>query len=401
MNRDRMPLVGAGLALLVLVMLVTVDLSIPPGHAVLTSLFGLSPLIACAVVPCPAPRPSAPWPSAQRSPPAGGTTPWAPPSSTSGSSTWSWSASLRSRSRPCGCTARTVRAALGHRRGGPAGHPAGPADPPRGRRGRHPLPVRGPRHAGRGRPVRLLPLREPRPVPHRRRPWQGDRRSGAGSPGDPRLPPVRSAAGVADRRRPRDGRLPGRLLRRGGVRHRTARRGERARPAHPPQRRAPSPAARAHHRRSELIDLPPALPLGLGLGPGWPRDVAAVTMPWAPGDRLLLYTDGLSEARDRSGRFLDLSSLADGLRDTVDVEAALDDVLDHVAGHVPRGHLEDDLALLLLENTASASERPPADEDLTLRVALSCPASWTCSAIPRRAQTRSATTGGRPRLARR
>ena len=53
MNRDRMPLVGAGLALLVLVVLVTVDLSIPPGHAVLTSLFGLSPLIACAVVPVP------------------------------------------------------------------------------------------------------------------------------------------------------------------------------------------------------------------------------------------------------------------------------------------------------------------------------------------------------------
>ena len=53
MNRDRMPLFGAGLALLVLVMLVTVDLSIPPGHAVLTSLFGLSPLIACAVVPVP------------------------------------------------------------------------------------------------------------------------------------------------------------------------------------------------------------------------------------------------------------------------------------------------------------------------------------------------------------
>ena len=101
---------------------------------------------------------------------------------------------------------------------------------------------------------------------------------------------------------------------------------------------------------SELLDLPPALPLGLGLGGR--SEVAAVTVPWTPGDRLLLYTDGLSEARDRSGRFLDLSSLAGGLRDTVTVDAALDDVLDHVAGHVPRGHLEDDLALLLLENTA-------------------------------------------------
>jgi serine phosphatase RsbU (regulator of sigma subunit) len=104
---------------------------------------------------------------------------------------------------------------------------------------------------------------------------------------------------------------------------------------------------------SELLELPAAPPLGLDLGLGWPRDVATATVHWTPGDRLLLYTDGLSEARDRVGRFLDLSSLTHGLRDPVDVEAALDDVLDHVAGHVPRGHLEDDLALLLLENTAA------------------------------------------------
>ena len=100
---------------------------------------------------------------------------------------------------------------------------------------------------------------------------------------------------------------------------------------------------------SELLELPPSLPLGLDLG--LLGDVA-VSVPWTPGDRLLLYTDGLSEARDRSGRFLDLSSLSDGLRDTSPIEAALDDVLRHVAGHVPRGRLEDDLALLLLENTA-------------------------------------------------
>jgi serine phosphatase RsbU (regulator of sigma subunit) len=111
---------------------------------------------------------------------------------------------------------------------------------------------------------------------------------------------------------------------------------------------------------SALLELPPSLPFGLGLGGA--SDAAAVSVPWTPGDRLLLYTDGLSEARDRSGRFLDLSSLADGLRDTDTVEAALDDVLDHVSGHVPRGHLEDDLALVLLENTedGTAEDRPRA-----------------------------------------
>ncbi|MGZ4604197.1 MAG: PP2C family protein-serine/threonine phosphatase [Kineosporiaceae bacterium] len=42
----------------------------------------------------------------------------------------------------------------------------------------------------------------------------------------------------------------------------------------------------------------PCLPLGLGAG-----DEVSVHV-WDPGDRLLLYTDGLVEARDTSGRFL-------------------------------------------------------------------------------------------------
>ena len=113
---------------------------------------------------------------------------------------------------------------------------------------------------------------------------------------------------------------------------------------------------------SELIELAPALPLGLALGPS---HVDATTVDWAPGDRVLLYTDGLSEARDRSGRFLELSSLADGLRDTVTLDAALDNVLGHVAGHVPRGNLEDDLALLLLENVGRLDEGAAAQPRLT------------------------------------
>ena len=104
------------------------------------------------------------------------------------------------------------------------------------------------------------------------------------------------------------------------------------------------------------------MPLGLALGPS---HVDATTVDWAPGDRVLLYTDGLSEARDRSGRFLELSSLADGLRDTVTLDAALDNVLGHVAGHVPRGNLEDDLALLLLENVGRLEEGAAAQPRLT------------------------------------
>ena len=53
MIRDRAPQVGAGLALVVLLLLVVLDLSVAPEYAVLTALFSLPPLIACAVVPVP------------------------------------------------------------------------------------------------------------------------------------------------------------------------------------------------------------------------------------------------------------------------------------------------------------------------------------------------------------
>jgi serine phosphatase RsbU (regulator of sigma subunit) len=51
MMRDRAPVIGAWLAIAVLVLLVVIDLSVAPEYAVLTPLFALAPLIACAVVP--------------------------------------------------------------------------------------------------------------------------------------------------------------------------------------------------------------------------------------------------------------------------------------------------------------------------------------------------------------
>ena len=54
----------------------------------------------------------------------------------------------------------------------------------------------------------------------------------------------------------------------------------------------PQPLLIAANGAARLLELPPCLPLGLG------GIYESVTVPWAPGDRLLLYTDGLSEARD-------------------------------------------------------------------------------------------------------
>jgi sigma-B regulation protein RsbU (phosphoserine phosphatase) len=96
---------------------------------------------------------------------------------------------------------------------------------------------------------------------------------------------------------------------------------------------------------ASLLEAPAGLPLGLG------ETYETHTVPWRPGDRLLMYTDGVSEARDAQGEFLPLLTLAPLLRaDTVD--AALDGLLEAVSQHVPSGHLTDDLAVMLLENVA-------------------------------------------------
>ncbi len=108
----------------------------------------------------------------------------------------------------------------------------------------------------------------------------------------------------------------------------------------------PQPLLVATNGDATLLAPPPCLPLGLG------RRYESVTASWAPGDRLLLYTDGLSEARDAHGEFLPVPSLAPLLR-TAAVEDALDNVLGEVRRHVPKGRFTDDLAVLLLENGGS------------------------------------------------
>lgn len=109
----------------------------------------------------------------------------------------------------------------------------------------------------------------------------------------------------------------------------------------------PPPMLLDAHGDARLPDLPAGLPLGLG------RDYASVRVEWRPGDKLLLYTDGLSEARDAAGDFLMPTALAGTLR-TRDLGGALEGTLDAVRRHAKGGHLADDLALVLLENVAVA-----------------------------------------------
>lgn len=89
----------------------------------------------------------------------------------------------------------------------------------------------------------------------------------------------------------------------------------------------------------------PSLPLGMSeLGD---RHGRAEEFPFPAGAQVLFYTDGLSEARSRTGTFFDPQAALSG-RGFEDPEVLLDEVLVEVDRHVHR-YLKDDLALVAVE----------------------------------------------------
>lgn len=79
----------------------------------------------------------------------------------------------------------------------------------------------------------------------------------------------------------------------------------------------------------------------------------------AVGDRLLLYTDGLVEARSHSGRMIAIDRLAETLR-TPNLDRALGRLIE-VLDRLVIGGLEDDLALVLAEYRPGRTPQDPAD----------------------------------------
>ena len=76
-----------------------------------------------------------------------------------------------------------------------------------------------------------------------------------------------------------------------------------------------------------------------------------VTSPWPEGSRMLIFTDGLVEARDERGTFFPLGDSARSLGDG-DLEEALDDLLVRLRAHAGQ-RINDDMALVLVEHRAA------------------------------------------------
>jgi sigma-B regulation protein RsbU (phosphoserine phosphatase) len=105
----------------------------------------------------------------------------------------------------------------------------------------------------------------------------------------------------------------------------------------------PAPLLVRAGQATELDPPEPAPPLGLGPRP------EALRLTLALGDRILLYTDGASEARARGG-FFPLQAAAAFALVSADLEAGLESLWAELQRHVA-GQLHDDVALLLIEHS--------------------------------------------------
>ncbi|MFC5381760.1 PP2C family protein-serine/threonine phosphatase [Aquipuribacter nitratireducens] len=84
-----------------------------------------------------------------------------------------------------------------------------------------------------------------------------------------------------------------------------------------------------------------------------------------PGDRLLLYTDGLSEARDGSGEFFAIGPVLERTTD-LPLDRVADTLLSEALAHAGRRH-HDDIALVLVDvPVLPPRPGPPLDHTLSL-----------------------------------
>jgi sigma-B regulation protein RsbU (phosphoserine phosphatase) len=117
----------------------------------------------------------------------------------------------------------------------------------------------------------------------------------------------------------------------------------------------PAPLLVHHDGMQPLAPASATTPLGLE------PVVAVQRVGLAPGERLLLYTDGLVEARDAHGRMFSLDSRVEACLTAQSLDTALDGVLRLVLAHTG-ARLDDDLALLIAESLPTPTAELPATE---------------------------------------
>jgi serine phosphatase RsbU (regulator of sigma subunit) len=106
------------------------------------------------------------------------------------------------------------------------------------------------------------------------------------------------------------------------------------------------------------LDAPPRLPLGITDPAG--RPPAVVREQLEPGDRLLIYSDGITEARDREGRFFGERRLVELTEDAAAPQLSAPETLRRLAAAVLEhqdGQLQDDATLLLVDWSAGTHGR--------------------------------------------
>ena len=117
----------------------------------------------------------------------------------------------------------------------------------------------------------------------------------------------------------------------------------------------------------------------IGLGSGVPFAEDATTL--APGERVVLYSDGLVEAGDSTGDVFGDARLRTALRDTADrpLDEVCGEIVARAAAFARTARVADDCTILALERSAAAHDLPDGDD-----VAVGDPAPALELAIPAR-----------------
>ncbi|AQW47905.1 PP2C family protein-serine/threonine phosphatase [Streptomyces violaceusniger] len=117
----------------------------------------------------------------------------------------------------------------------------------------------------------------------------------------------------------------------------------------------PPPLVMREHKVRALAPARPLPPLGLEEFLS-PPPICVETFPFLPGDRLLLHTDGVAEARNHYNEFFPLHRTMETLDGATPGEYL--DRLRHALVRHAEGRLADDAAMVLIERATGGARRP-------------------------------------------